>query len=149
MRWLLALWLALWCTAIYEGRVDCIESQQDIECIALTLHMEARGESDDGQRAVYDVVRHRMVARKLTACQVVAQAHQFPWYSVYGNKLVTQQMLTNYDKIRKMKSVVADAEYFHADYVKPTWRHKMKKLLQIGKHIFYGEKPKTEKEKTK
>jgi spore germination cell wall hydrolase CwlJ-like protein len=26
---------------------------------------------------------------------------------------------------------------YHADYVKPRWSYQMKKLIKIGRHIFY------------
>ena len=29
------------------------------------------------------------------------------------------------------------ALYYHADYVKPAWRDTSKRVLKVGKHIFY------------
>jgi spore germination cell wall hydrolase CwlJ-like protein len=36
-------------------------------------------------------------------------------------------------------SVIATATNYHADYVNPKWAKSMKKLIKIGRHIFYSD----------
>jgi spore germination cell wall hydrolase CwlJ-like protein len=33
--------------------------------------------------------------------------------------------------------VVSTATHYHADYVNPRWSGHMKRLIKIGRHIFY------------
>lgn len=113
----------------------------DFICTAWVVQDEARGESLKGQRAVLDVVLKRMKTRKLSACAVIKQDKQFSGYKngmeLKLHKNVSEESLTKLDKLFKMEPVVKNSEYFHAEYVKPTWRHEMKRIVQIGKHIFY------------
>ncbi len=111
-------------------------------CLAWVVSNEAKGEPLRGQKAVYDVVQHRMSLRKKTACEVVKEAHQFSGYHKGMHLHVDDLMLTRLEKLRKMAPVVRDCDYFHAVYVKPAWRLKMQKCEQINNHIFYRIPPK-------
>jgi len=152
MRWLLLL-LALVTVplkvppAVPEPKAPAY-SEDDV-CMAWAIHDEARGEPKQGQKAVYDVIKHRMKARNMTACEVVKQPSQFSGYK-RGMKLVTDEaMLQRLDEVSKMRPVVPNADYFHAKHVQPYWASKMKKVLTVGKHVFYTfHKPKN-KEKVK
>jgi spore germination cell wall hydrolase CwlJ-like protein len=119
---------------------------EEATCLAWALHDEARGEPIKGQRAVYDVIKHRMTVRSLTACEVVKQPYQFSGYK-RGMKLrADDDMLQRLDEVRRMRPVVPSATYFHSKAVKPSWAAKMKRILSIGGHVFYRPKPK-EKQK--
>jgi hypothetical protein len=39
---------------------------------------------------------------------------------------------------REVEDVTGGALYYHADYVRPIWRHKLLKTAKIGAHIFYA-----------
>ena len=106
-------------------------------CLAWVVDSEARGEPLQAAKAVYDVIQHRMLVRKKTACEVVKEAHQFSGYHKGMHLHVDDLMLTRVEKLRKMAPVVRDCGYFHAVYVKPAWRLKMQKCKQIGGTIFY------------
>jgi len=53
----------------------------DVECLALTIYFEARGESAIGQAVVAQLVVNRMAhpAYQDTACGVIKQRRQFEW----------------------------------------------------------------------
>ncbi len=113
----------------------------DTLCLAWVVQDEARGEPVKGQKAVLDVVLKRMEVRHLSACEVVKQPSQFSGYKqgmeikLYEN--VSLESLTKLHELCKMEPVVKNSEYFHAQSTKPSWRNKMKRVVQIGKHIFY------------
>lgn len=116
-------------------------------CLAWVIDNEARGESILGQRAVLDVVKNRMATKKLTACQVVKEPYQFSGYHKGMKLKATKEMLHRLDDVSKMKPVVPSATYFHAKYVRPSWAAKMKRILTIGRHIFFAERKPKEKQK--
>lgn len=145
MRTLLGLLLFCICTDLASPKPLKPILDDDL-CLAWVIKDEARGESLRGQRAVLDVVLKRMETRKLSACAVVKEPKQFSGYKpgmeLVLHKNVDEKDLTRLWELFKMSPVVSQSTYFHAEYVKPDWRHKMKRLLQIGKHIFYQQKEK-------
>jgi len=110
--------------------------------MAWVIDDEARGEPQRGQKAVYDVVKHRMETQRLTACEVVKEPYQFSGYHRGMHMRATEEMLQRLAKLRRMKPVVPNATYFHSKDVHPTWAARMKKVLTIGRHSFYVPKPK-------
>jgi spore germination cell wall hydrolase CwlJ-like protein len=128
-----------------DAPIAKVISSDDI-CFAWVIHDEARGEPLTGQRAVYDVVKHRMTTRNLTACEVVKQKHQFSGYRRGMRLKADDAMLERLGEVRKVKPVVPNASYFHSKQVKPTWASKMKRIFSIGGHVFYRNNPK-EKQK--
>lgn len=116
-------------------------------CLAWVIQDEARGESLRGQRAVLDVITKRMEVRKLSACEVVKEKSQFSGYkpgmTFELHKNVQEKDLTRLYELRKMSPVVEQATYFHAEYLQPSWKLKMRRLLKVGKHVFYKPKEKT------
>lgn len=122
------------------------EFTQDDICMAWVIYDEARGEPLRGQKAVYDVVTHRMEIRKLTACEVVKEPYQFSGYHRGMTLTASHEMLQRLKEVRTMRPVVPNATFFHSRDVKPTWASKMKRILTIGRHSFYVfRKPKEKK----
>lgn len=105
--------------------------------MAWVINDEARGEPLRGQRAVYDVVKHRMEIRKLTACEVVKEPYQFSGYHRGMRLTATEEMLQRLSKVRRIAPVAGNATYFHSNKVHPSWASKMKRILTIGKHAFF------------
>lgn len=146
MRWLAALVLLILCASLaVEPSIKPLPA--DDLCLAWVIQDEARGESLQGQKAVLDVVTKRMQVRKLSACGVIRQPYQFSGYrpgmTFELNKNVKEKDLTRLYELRKMSPVVEQATYFHAEYVRPSWKTDMKRLSKIGKHVFYKPKEKT------
>lgn len=126
-------------------------------CLATAIYFEARGESQLGQKAVAEVVlaRTREKDRPKTICGVVYEgAHsgagcQFSFACDGVSDRVTdrsswsraQRIASNTMRTGgRVNAVVANATYYHADYVNPAWAASMIKVAQIGTHIFYRER---------
>lgn len=126
---------------------------QEIECLALNIYKEARGESTSGMIAVAFVTMNRAQSGIFpsTICEVVYQKQnnvcQFSWVcmkDIYHRQVNSQ----TYEYIKNLatfvylnKNNVTDvsngALFYHADYVKPIWRKSMQVTAKIGRHIFY------------
>ena len=130
----------------------------DVECLALNIYHEARGESVQGHALVAQVTVNRMRDRHYpnTACGVVLQitrsaasgrpVAQFSWvldgrsdraheYDEYLSAfLMAIDFLYTWRtvKVQGANSLLA----YHADWVSPDW-HDMQFRLQSGSHLFY------------
>jgi len=51
------------------------------------------------------------------------------------SKKIAQKALAGDQSVR----VLSAATNYHADYVSPKWTHGMKRLIKIGRHIFYSD----------
>lgn len=119
----------------------------DVRCLAQAVYFEARGEPLDGQLAVAEVIINRATSGKYPTdyCAVVTQPAQFSF--VHHGRIPTADESS--DAWRRAKAVAqiaqqdlweskaADAMYFHATYVRPTWARQKTELAQIDTHIFY------------
>ncbi len=140
IRALVGILLMTVCSRLASFPAPLAPRYVDEICLAWVINDEARGEPLRGARAVYDVVKHRMVVRKKTACEVVKERNQFSGYRPGMYMHVDALMMERLWKVQRMRAVVPRAEYFHATYVKPSWAARMKQKLKIGLHVFY-EKP--------
>jgi len=123
------------------------ELAPELRCLAQAVYFEARGEPLDGQLAVAEVIINRATSGKYPSdyCAVVAQPAQFSF--VHHGHIPTAD--EGSDAWRRAKAVAqiaqqdlwqskaADAMYFHATYVRPTWARQKTELAQIDTHIFY------------
>ena len=121
----------------------------ETNCLATAVYFEARGESVEGQLAVARVVMNRAASGKYPAdwCSVVKQPAQFSFVLHNGQ---FPQADTNCDAWRKAEAVAELAAanvvpsvgpnvlWYHADYVDPSWGHRLTMVEKIGAHIFYG-----------
>lgn len=120
-------------------------TDREIECLISAVHYEARGEPREGQIAVVEVVLARRDSHRWpsTACGVIAQKSQFSFVrrghipSVPAAKEERYRDLVLDILNGEAKSSAQGATFFHATYVKPSWRHKLRKVSQIGRHLFY------------
>jgi spore germination cell wall hydrolase CwlJ-like protein len=127
--------------------------QGELECLALTIYFEARGEPDDGKLAVGHVVMNRVADKSYpsTICQVVQQGGykvryrcQFSWWcdgrsDNPANEAAWKRSLALARSIYwgYSKDPTEGALLYHADYVKPHWRSAFVEGPKIGRHIFY------------
>ncbi len=147
MRWLLAVWLLICCTELTAPpELKHSDMKEDV-CLAWVMYDEARGESVEGQRAVIDVILARTKSRHLSICAVVMERGQFSGYHPGVFSKVDNSQLTQLYRVRRMPPVAENAEFFHSEDVKPTWRMKMKRMLQIGRHIFYKQNKEKQNDK--
>ena len=105
---------------------------------AFMLWKEARNQPIEAQRAVLDVLHHRMLKSRLTACKELLKPSQYP-YMKQGVKPVSKEWLTHYRKVRRMPKVLLDEGYIFFNHRKHKWATSH---IHIGGLIFSKEKRK-------
>ena len=124
------------------------------KCLSEALYYEARGEGAGGQKAVAEVVFHRMNHGNYghSICAVVYEGKDKPGcqFSFTCNadvlkrakhpeewrdaELLAAQILTGQVSL---KNSTGGALNYHAVSVLPDWAETMDRTTQIGKHVFY------------
>jgi spore germination cell wall hydrolase CwlJ-like protein len=120
----------------------------DYDCLAKNIYHEAGVESRAGQFAVAQVTLNRLRTGRwgTSICSVVYSPSQFSW--TLNHKLRQEQPRGPlWEQSKAVASGVLDKGYrvpqletailYHADYVKPYWAKSVKKIQQVGQHIFY------------
>lgn len=137
-------------------QINTAESLSELQCMALNLYFEARGESKAGQQAVAHVVLNRANHAGFpgSVCGVVKQGGegrryhcQFTWWcdglsdKPRNKRSWRQSVILAAEVLNKLTSDPTNgALWYHADYVSPYWKGSMQKGPKIGKHIFYSSK---------
>jgi hypothetical protein len=141
----------------YAAIVDQDQPAREQRCLAEAIYFEARGESAEGQAAVAQVVLNRVSSGLYpsTICGVVFQnrdhyeACQFS-FACEGRSLRITEPDAWHTAVRIASSVmsgqtylaeIGDATHYRADYVRPDWSYRLKKMDVIGHHIFYKLRP--------
>lgn len=125
-------------------------------CLAQVMYYEARGEGEEGERAVAEVVFDRLAqgTHGNTVCDVVFEGAgktfcQFT-FACDGSMrrakepeawraaqvLAARLMVGELSQISDIKG----ATNYHASYVHPSWASRFEKIAKIGNHIFYKAK---------
>jgi spore germination cell wall hydrolase CwlJ-like protein len=126
---------------------------RELRCMATAIYFEARGESVRGQIAVGQVIMNRVRSDFYpnTICGVVFQGQwnknacqfSFACDGVTDAPKEKEQWATALDVAKQVISGkvylndIAGATHYHAVYVRPDWRRDVKRIKQIGVHIFY------------
>ena len=134
---------------------DAMEREQ--RCLAEAVYFEARSETEAGQAAVAQVVLNRVKSGlyPTNVCGVVYQnRHRFMGcqfsFACEGKSLRITDAASWQSATRIAQSViegrtylseVGAATHYHADYVRPGWSRRLRKMDVIGRHIFYTLKP--------
>ena len=110
-------------------------SDAEREMIERVVAAEARGESFEGQAAVAEVIYNRCVNRGQSVEQVIWADKQFAY--PYGGEISqdTKEAVAAVFDYEILS--LGGAEYFHADYVTPSWAQDFEEVCHIGNHIFY------------
>lgn len=133
-----------------------VSAQRDLECLTQAVYYEARGESPQGQFAVAQVVMNRVKhpAFPKTVCGVVFQGSgrrtgcQFSF--ACDGSMRGGHETSAWQRARKVASrvlagaAVADvgsATHFHTTAVAPAWGPQMRRVAQVGMHVFYKFNP--------
>ena len=118
---------------------------RELECLAIGIFYESKGEPLIGQLAVGEVIANRASSGRFasTYCGVLKQRGQFSF--VRAGKLPSVPRASKGWKtavaIAKIvdqdlkDSAADDALFFHARRVSPRW--KLKRVASIGNHVFY------------
>jgi spore germination cell wall hydrolase CwlJ-like protein len=135
--------------AIAQRRAQLAEEN----CLARAVYFEARSESELGQLAVAKVILNRVKDPEYpkTICGVVYQGSgrrnscQFSFAcdglpddvrsaaSWASAKRIARKAIAGDAHV----AAISTATNYHADYVKPKWAKSMKRLIKIGRHVFY------------
>jgi spore germination cell wall hydrolase CwlJ-like protein len=126
---------------------------REVRCMATAIYFEARGEPVRGQVAVGQVIMNRVRSDFYpnTICGVVFQgqwnrnACQFS-FACDGRTDAAKEPEQWKIAIDVAKQVISgkvylsdigDATHYHAVYVRPDWRRNVRRIKQLGVHIFY------------
>jgi spore germination cell wall hydrolase CwlJ-like protein len=130
-----------------------IDSVRSLQCLAEAIYYEARSESEDGQRAVAQVVLNRVRhgAYPGSVCGVVYQGPmragggcQFTF--TCDGSLAARPSGMDWLRARRLAAEalagavyapVGLATHYHTHQVLPVWAWKLAKLAVIGNHNFY------------
>jgi spore germination cell wall hydrolase CwlJ-like protein len=130
---------------VYLNRND----RQQIACMAENAYFEAGHEPTEGIIAVNNVVMNRVEDSRFpnTPCGVINQRTsrvcQFSW-RCEGHKRVTD--MAAFRRAREIAEnvyignygdVTGGAQFYHANYVNPSWSRIYDRTVRIGAHIFY------------
>ncbi len=130
---------------------------KEMRCLAEAIYFEARSEPEDGQAAVAQVILNRVRHGNYpdSVCGVVYQnrhrylACQFT-FACEGRTLritepaswrIAVQIATDVVSGKIYLSDVGASTHYHADYVRPYWARRLKRMDTIGRHTFYKLKP--------
>jgi len=124
------------------------ERAEQLECLALNIYHEARGESILGQIAVAQVTMNRVDHSYFpdTVCSVVWQRSQFSWTN--DGRSDEAADTERYEVAMNIAETVYDREeddptngalFYHATYINaPSWTRQMEVATEIGVHVFYN-----------
>jgi len=128
-------------------------------CLSEALYYEARGEGVKGQKAVAEVVFHRMRTGNYgrSICAVVYEGAQRPGcqfsFACNGElrnhkspqawlraQILAARILAGEESLG---DVTGGATNFHATSVQPGWANELQRTVQIGNHVFYKTAPRS------
>ena len=122
-------------------------------CLSEVLYFEARGEGDQGQKAVAEVIFHRMNSKNYghSICAVVYEGAGHPGcqfsFTCNGDldRRKDARAWSNAERLAAeiltdqawRKDSTGGATNYHAVSVAPDWADTLEKTGQIGNHVFY------------
>ncbi len=138
--------------AFSTASLDSATRARALDCLTSAVYYEAGSQSDDGKRAVAQVVLNRVrhPAFPSTVCGVVYQGStrttgcQFTF--TCDGSLQRRPDLAGWARARRIAEAalggavfgpVGLATHYHADYVVPYWASTMAKNAVVGAHLFY------------
>lgn len=135
------------------------QANQEKNCLSAAIYHEARGESDDGQWAVANVIINRAMSKRFptTMCGVVYQnANQGRFHCQFTfacdghpDAATERQALMKANRIaaaaysefqrgQRPGVIPGSALYYHTRAVNPGWSNVYHRVAQIGAHVFYA-----------
>lgn len=141
----------------YSDLIDPESLDKEQRCLSEAVYFEARSEPEAGQAAVAQVILNRVKSGLYPSnvCGVVYQnRHRYMGcqfsFACEGKSLritdagswaTATRIAQSVIEGRTYLAEVGGATHYHADYVRPGWSRRLRKLDVIGRHIFYGLKP--------
>lgn len=141
-----------------EADPDAADNQRqaarDLDCLTDAVYFEARGETPRGQQAVATVVLNRVKSPSFpkTVCGVVFQraSNGCQFSFACDGSMRRGREEDAWDEARKIAARalsgyvlrdVGSATHFHTIDVSPDWGPQMRKVAQVGLHVFYRFNP--------
>lgn len=142
------------------------ELKKEIECLALNIYFEARGDSLSGQVAVGLVTINRLLSEDYpeTICDVVWEKRRHPitgkWVGQFSwtqdgiknvprdaqswieSKLLAHAMLAERD-LFAFVDITEGATHYHTNHVDPWWNEHFTHVAVIDSHLFYRDEDST------
>lgn len=136
----------------FEFKGNKAARAQALQCLTSAVYYEAGSQSDDGERAVAQVVLNRVrhAAFPASICGVVYQGStratgcQFTF--TCDGSLARAPERSSWNRAREIAEAalagfvqpsVGNATHYHANYVAPYWAPTLAKTAAIGAHLFY------------
>ncbi|HEY1606928.1 MAG TPA: cell wall hydrolase [Allosphingosinicella sp.] len=132
---------------------DAADQLRSLDCLAKAVYYEARSQSEDGQRAVAQVVLNRVrhPAFPSSVCGVVYQGPQragggcqFTFtcdgslgVAPSGPAWTEARRVAAEALAGQVYAPVGDATHYHTQQVVPAWAFRLAKVAVIGAHSFY------------
>ena len=129
------------------------DQNRSLDCLTAAVYYEAASESDDGQRAVAQVVLNRLRHPSYpgTVCGVVYQGPMRPgggcqFTFTCDGALARTPSAAGWARARRVAAAalagtvyapVGHATHYHTRQVLPVWASSLVKSAEIGAHIFY------------
>lgn len=134
-------------------------ARQERDCLTTAIYHEARGESDDGQWAVANVIINRAMSKQFpsTMCGVVYQNANAGKYQCQfsfacdGHSDVARERrawakanriaanaFAEFQRGQRPGVLPGSALYYHTRAVSPKWSNTYRQVAQIGAHVFYS-----------
>ncbi|GEP10480.1 hypothetical protein MMMDOFMJ_1864 [Methylobacterium gnaphalii] len=137
----------------YADLIQPEAMDREQRCLAEAVYFEARSEPEEGQAAVAQVILNRVKSGLYPSnvCGVVYQnRHRYMGcqfsFACEGKSLRITDA-GSWQTATRIASAVIDgktylsevggATHYHANYVRPGWSRRLKKMDVIGRHIFY------------
>lgn len=136
--------------ALRTGKAE--DYSRSLQCLTMAVYYEAGSESDDGERAVAQVILNRVrhPAYPKTVCGVVLDGSQrstgCQFTFVCDGALSRLPSAKGWLRASRVATSalggavfapVGWATHYHANYVVPYWASSLEKVAAIGAHIFY------------
>ena len=139
------------------SRVLQFSLQDQTRFVAATILGEARGEGNDGMRAVANVIANRMKSRGLKAIEVCAQPQQFGvWSTAFSDEKMNSLLNENVEVTKvamefstslmqndSIQDITDGATHYYSQLIienekdQPYWARGETPVKTIGKHVFY------------
>lgn len=143
--------VAIILTSASRSTAEAVD-EQELDCLAITIYHEARGEPRDGQIAVAHVILNRRGREGFapTICGVVRQGAGSGdggcQFSTWCDGRAEQQNADKLDESRDVARAAVAGEvgdptggalWFHAKDVAPPWAKRVTPTVSIGRHQFF------------
>jgi len=130
-------------------------ARAELNCLALNVYYESRGEPIEGQYAVAEVTMNRVADPRYpnTICEVVHQMKwdylrkryvgAFSWTELDDNMTPSGAAWEQAVNVAELTysggraNVLDGAVHYHAGHIRPSWSRGKKPVAKIGQHLFY------------